>query len=141
MKGIRLNNSEAIRLGFALKPKTRHGNPRYYLTEEEVSKLDEMRGVKVEVKSKSKSNDYKPKKDFVLSAWSSEGKMMEIDEYCKGKIEWFVSPWDKRSVELMSQFDMPLVKVPSALNTNMEYLEAIKKMDKPVVISLSLIHI
>jgi len=83
MKGIRLTNSEAIQLGFALKQKTRHGNPRYYLTEEEVSKLDEMRGVKVEVKSKSKSNDYKPKKDFVLSAWSESGQMMEIDEYCK----------------------------------------------------------
>ena len=83
MKGIRLNNSEAISLGFALKPKTRHGNPRYYLTDEEVIRLDEMRGVKVEVKSKSKSNQYKPKKEFVLSAWSKEGKMMEIDEYCK----------------------------------------------------------
>ena len=83
MKGIRLNNFEAIKLGFALKPKTKQGNAKYYLTQEEVQKLKKIRGLKVDVKSKSKSNDYKPKKDFVLSAWSSEGKMMEIDEYCK----------------------------------------------------------
>lgn len=83
MKRKRLTNPEAIHFGFALKPKTKQGNARYFLTEKELEELQELRSVKVEVKSKSKSNDYKPKKDFVLSAWSSEGKMMEIDEYCK----------------------------------------------------------
>ena len=83
MKRKRLTNPEAIHFGFALKPKTKQGNARYFLTEKELEELQEIRSVKVEVKSKSKSNEYKPKKDFVLSAWSSEGKMMEIDEYCK----------------------------------------------------------
>ena len=83
MKRVRLTNPEAIHFGFALKPKRKDGNARYYLSDEEIKELKELRGVKVEVKSKSKSNQYKPKKEFVLSAWSKEGKMMEIDEYCQ----------------------------------------------------------
>ncbi len=83
MKRVRLTNPEAIHFGFALKPKRKDGNARYYLTEEELAELKELRGLKVEVKSKSKSNEYKPKKEFVLSAWSKSGQMMEIDEYCK----------------------------------------------------------
>ena len=84
MKRLRLNNSEAIHLGFAVK-KSDGGNrnPRYYLTEDDFIKLKKFRDVKVEVKSKSKSNEYKPKKEFVLSAWSKSGQMMEIDEYCQ----------------------------------------------------------
>ena len=84
MKRLRLNNSEAIHLGFAVKQYDGgNRNPRYYLTEDELVKLKKFRGLKVEVKSKSKSNEYKPKKEFVLSAWSKQGQMMEIDEYCK----------------------------------------------------------
>ena len=64
MKRLRLNNSEAIHLGFAVK-KSDGGNrnPRYYLAEDDFIKLKKFRGVKVEVKSKSKSNEYKPKKE------------------------------------------------------------------------------
>lgn len=83
MKRVRLTNPEAIHFGFALKPKRKDGNARYFLSDQEFQELKDLRGVKVEVKSKSKSNEYKPKKEFVLSAWSKEGKMMEIDEYCK----------------------------------------------------------
>tara|TARA_Y100000034_G_scaffold108847_1_gene139535 strand:+ start:918 stop:1748 length:831 start_codon:yes stop_codon:yes gene_type:complete len=62
----------------------------------------------------------------------------EIDEYCKEKgIKWFLSFWDHKSVKLMTQghFEFPFVKVPSALITNMELLEAIKKADLPVIVS------
>ena len=83
MKRVRLTNPEAIHFGFALKPKRKDGNARYFLNDKEFQELKDLRGLKVEVKSKSKSNNYKPKKDFVLSAWSESGQMMEIDEYCK----------------------------------------------------------
>jgi hypothetical protein len=67
MTRLRLNNSEAIHLGFAVKQSEGgNKNPRYYITEDDIIKLKKFRGLKVEVKSKSKSNDYKPKKDFVL---------------------------------------------------------------------------
>ena len=83
MTRIRLNDSEAIKLGFQIKNNKGQGNPKYYLTAEELIQIEQIRGLKVEVKSKSKSNEYKPKKEFVLSAWNSKGHMMEIDEYCK----------------------------------------------------------
>lgn len=34
------------------------------------------------VKSKTDANDYNEEKPFVLSAWGSDGKMMDIDKYC-----------------------------------------------------------
>lgn len=62
---------------------------------------------------------------------------MEIDEYCKGKIKWFISPWDYKSVKLMTQghFEMPFLKIPSALITNFELLEEIKCHDIMVIVS------
>ena len=60
----------------------------------------------------------------------------ELDLYCKKKgIEWFVSPWDKVSIADMNRFDIPFLKVPSALITDMDYLQAIKDTRKPVVLS------
>lgn len=60
----------------------------------------------------------------------------EIDLYCKkAGIPWFVSPWDKVSIADMNRFDIPFLKVPSALITDMEYLQAIKDTNKPVVLS------
>ena len=60
----------------------------------------------------------------------------EIDLYCRKKgIEWFVSPWDKVSIADMNRFDIPFLKVPSALITDMDYLQAIKDTRKPVVLS------
>lgn len=49
-----------------------------------LKKLDEFKGGSNSVgnSSNTSANDYKPKKSFVLSAWSEEGHMMEIDEYC-----------------------------------------------------------
>lgn len=60
---------------------------------------------------------------------------LEIDNYCKNKnIQWFASPWDVKSVEFLSFFDIPFIKIPSALITNMELLEAVKEADKPIII-------
>ncbi len=60
----------------------------------------------------------------------------EIDLYCKKVgIPWFVSPWDKVSIADMNRFDIPFLKIPSALITDMEYLKAVKDTDKPLILS------
>ena len=42
----------------------------------------------------------------------------EIDEYCKGRIQWTASPWDLDSVEFLEQYDLQFVKIHSALLTD-----------------------
>ena len=45
----------------------------------------------------------------------------EIDRYCKEKgIQWSASVWDLDSLKFMMQYDVPFLKVPSALITNTE---------------------
>lgn len=59
-----------------------------------------------------------------------------IDTYCKEKgIKWFASPWDVGSVGFLNKYDIPFIKVASALMTNTPVLEAIKKTGKDVIIS------
>ena len=91
---------------------------------------------KEELKSLRKSpwgdtfEDQKRGLEFTLTDYA------EIDLYCKKKgIEWFVSPWDKVSIADMNRFDIPFLKIPSALITDMDYLQAIKDAGKPVVLS------
>ena len=47
----------------------------------------------------------------------------EIDEYCKGRIQWTASPWDLDSVEFLEQYDLPFVKIPSALLTDYKLIK------------------
>jgi N-acetylneuraminate synthase len=58
----------------------------------------------------------------------------EIDRYCKQQgIAWSASPWDMDSIEFLKQYNLPWVKLPSAMLTNDELLEACVK-DFPKVI-------
>lgn len=60
----------------------------------------------------------------------------EIDKYCKSKkIGWFASPWDINSVDFLSQFKVPFMKIPSALITNKELLYKIKETSISTIIS------
>ncbi len=60
----------------------------------------------------------------------------EIDNYCKSKgISWFASPWDTESLKFLVDFDIPYIKIPSALNTNLNLLNSIKETKIPVIIS------
>ena len=48
-----------------------------------------------------------------------------IDSYCKEKpIDWTVSVWDIDSVNFISDYDVPFIKIPSAMLTNDELIEA-----------------
>ena len=74
--------------------------------------------------------DYKYKVEFGKKEYD------EIDRYCKQQnIAWSASPWDLDSLEFLNQYDIPFIKIPSAMITNTELLEASCKTDKKVIIS------
>jgi N-acetylneuraminate synthase len=59
-----------------------------------------------------------------------------IDEYCKEKgIEWTASVWDEESVDFLMQYDIPFIKLPSAMITNWPLMKKVKEAGKPIVIS------
>lgn len=60
---------------------------------------------------------------------------VEIDNYCKGKLFWFASPWDVDSVDFLMKFDVPFIKVPSALMTNETFLKKVRYTKLPVILS------
>lgn len=60
----------------------------------------------------------------------------EISSYCKGRVGWFASPWDLKSMEFLSKYDdCAFIKIPSALITNYTILDAAIKTEKPIIIS------
>jgi N-acetylneuraminate synthase len=60
----------------------------------------------------------------------------EIDRYCKEKgIEWSASPWDLDSLEFLMQYDIPWIKIPSAMITNEELMKASAATGKKVIFS------
>jgi len=59
-----------------------------------------------------------------------------IDEYCKEKgISWSASPWDLDSVEFLAQYDLPYIKIPSAMLTDDNLLEACVATGKKIIAS------
>ena len=74
--------------------------------------------------------DYKYKVEFGKEEYD------EIDRYCKEKnIAWSASPWDLDSLEFLNQYNIPFIKIPSAMITNIELLEASCKTNKKIIIS------
>lgn len=62
--------------------------------------------------------EYKHKVEFGRDQYD------EIARYCRNKnIHWSASPWDMDSVKFLSSYDIPFVKVPSAMLTNDELLD------------------
>jgi len=61
----------------------------------------------------------------------------EINTHCLGRIEWFASAWDTGSLRIMMNlFDMPFIKIPSALITYKPLLEACGEWDlSPIILS------
>jgi len=60
-----------------------------------------------------------------------------IDQYCRELgIKWLASPWDYKSVEFLTQYDIPYLKVASACITDFELLERMKSHDNvPIILS------
>lgn len=74
--------------------------------------------------------DYRHKLEF------GEGEYKEIDRYCKQLgMDWFVSCWDKTSVDFMESFNPSCYKIPSAHLTNKELLLHLRKTGRPLILS------
>lgn len=59
-----------------------------------------------------------------------------IDKYCKLKpIAWSASPWDLPSLKFLSEYDLPFIKIPSAMLTNDELIREAGKLKKPLIVS------
>ena len=59
--------------------------------------------------------EYKHKIEFGKNEYN------EINRYCKTgikKIDWSASPWDIDSLNFLIQYDIPFIKLPSAMVTN-----------------------
>ena len=60
----------------------------------------------------------------------------DIDSYCKHRdIQWSASPWDLDSLEFLTQYDIPFIKIPSALLTDLELIKESTKTGKKIIIS------
>lgn len=59
-----------------------------------------------------------------------------IDRYCREKpIAWSASVWDHTSLDFILDYDVPFVKIPSAMLTNHELLRQAASSGKPVILS------
>ena len=74
--------------------------------------------------------DYKYKVEFEKPEYD------EIDDYCKAKgIAWSASPWDLDSLQFLDQYDLPFLKIPSAMMTNEELMRESAKTGKKIIFS------
>lgn len=74
--------------------------------------------------------DYKYKVEFEKEEYD------EIDRYCKEKgIEWSASPWDLDSLDFLMNYDIPWIKIPSAMITNEELMKASAATGKNIIFS------
>ena len=74
--------------------------------------------------------DYKYKVEFEAPEYNA------IAAHCEAHgIEWSASPWDMDSLEFLKKYDVPFLKVPSAMLTNDELLEGCVASGKRVIFS------
>jgi N-acetylneuraminate synthase len=59
-----------------------------------------------------------------------------IDDFClENKIDWSSSPWSLPDIDFLMKYDLPYLKIPSALATNKSYLKHISETKKPLFLS------
>jgi len=75
--------------------------------------------------------DYKKRIEF------SKKEYDEIDLYCKKiGIDWSASAWDTKSIEFLSQYKLPFIKVPSDKCTDLDFISALKTSNIPIILSI-----
>jgi len=63
----------------------------------------------------------------------------EINRYCnKIGIRWTASVWDIPSLEFILQYDIPFIKIASAMITDTNLLMALKESGKPLIMSIGM---
>ncbi len=60
---------------------------------------------------------------------------VDINVYCKGKIEWFASAWDLKSQAFLRQFDLRYNKIASPMLYDEQLLEAVAMEHKHTFVS------
>jgi N-acetylneuraminate synthase len=79
---------------------------------------------------KIKYIDYKHKVEFQKSEYDY------IDQYCKLKpVDWSASVWDLDSLEFLMQYELPFIKIPSAMATNDLLVTETAKTGRPIIMS------
>ena len=74
--------------------------------------------------------EYKYKVEFEKDEYD------QIQNYCKDKpILWTASVWDLDSLEFMSNYEVPFLKIPSAHLTNLELIKECAATNIPILIS------
>lgn len=74
--------------------------------------------------------DYKKRIEFGRNEYDY------IDKYCREKpIMWSCSPWDLPSLEFLLEYNLPFIKIASALLTNLNLLTAACQTGKPIILS------
>lgn len=74
--------------------------------------------------------DYKNKLEFGKTEFDY------IDKYCREKpIDWSASVWDIDSLNFLSNYTVPFIKIPSAMLTNLELITEAAKTDIPLIVS------
>jgi len=74
--------------------------------------------------------EYKYKVEFEKEEYD------EIDRYCKEKgIAWSASPWDLDSLAFLDDYNLPFIKMPSAMMTNEDLMRAAAKTGKKIIFS------
>jgi len=74
--------------------------------------------------------EYRQKLEFDLNEYK------DIDSYCRiNNIQWFASAWDIGSLSFLEQFDLQCYKIPSALITNHDLLQAYRDTGRICILS------
>ena len=74
--------------------------------------------------------DYKYKIEFEKDEYDF------IDKYCKQKpLDWSMSVWDLDSLDFAIKYDLPFIKIPSAMVTNYELVKASAQTGIPIIMS------
>ena len=74
--------------------------------------------------------EYKYKIEFGKKEYNN------INQYCNQKgIAWSASPWDLDSLNFLNQYDIPFIKIPSALLTDIDLISASAKIGKKIILS------
>lgn len=74
--------------------------------------------------------EYKYRVEFNKSQYD------EINRYSKEKpLDWTASVWDLDSLKILMEYDVPFIKIPSALITNYELVKQSAKTGKQIIMS------
>jgi len=79
---------------------------------------------------KIKYIDYKYKIEFEKKEYDY------ISSYCAEKpIDWSASVWDLDSLDFLLQYDLPFIKIPSAMTTDKTLVAEVARTNKPIIMS------